>query len=200
MTDDGGSGGPRTAALTVLGTCFVLGGFVASVERGIAAALWINVVVVTTIGFGTVLLGFKLATTRLRRERDLGEPPVVESVQALSVPGEAFDDQLRKSAEIGRHDVQRIRSRLEERLERIAVATVMRRDGCSRETARERVYSGEWTDDPHAAAFFDLGGDREAELRAVLETRSLEPIRNRYRFQARRLAEAIATASEEAQR
>lgn len=198
MTKD--AGGWRATTLTVLGVCFVLGGFVAMAEHGLAAALWINVVVVTTIGFGSVLLGFTLATTRLRRERDLADPDLVETVQALSVPGDDFDEQLEKSADIGRHDVQRIRSTIEERLERIAVATVMRRDGCSRETARERVYSGEWTDDPHAAAFFDLGGDREAELRAVVETRSLEPLRHRYRFQARRLAEAVATASEEAQR
>lgn len=192
--------GWRTAATTALGVCFVLGGFAAAVDHGVAAALWINVVVVLTIGFGAVLVGFKLALERLRGERRLADPPVVETAQALSVPGEAFDEQLARSADVGRHDVQRIRSSVEERLERVAVATVMRRDGCSRAVARERVHSGAWTDDPHAAAFFRLGGDREAELRAVVETRSLEPLRNRYRFQARRLAEAVATASEEAQR
>ena len=50
------------------------------------------------------------------------------------------------------------RREIREELRETALQTLVRTRGCSRETARERLESGNWTDDRIAASFFESAG------------------------------------------
>lgn len=190
----------RTAIYAVVGVACTAVGIAAMAAPGLAGGVSTNETGVLTIGFVAAVMGLRMAIDRLRRSRDVAAIEAVESTQRLLAPGESFDEHLERSGDLGRHDLQKVRSSIENRLERIGVATLVRREGCPREVARQRLYDGEWTDDPHAAAFFRFGGDRRAELRAAIERRSLDPLRSRFRFQARRFAAEIVRLSEDDRR
>lgn len=142
--------------------------------------------------FGVVTLGvlgwtvWRRATSRL----DVADPPDPETVPTAPRPGHAFDDAVARSVSLRPWCRASERERLRERLREAALAAEMRRDGCSRDVARERLETGSWTSDPRAARFLRPGepfpltvGER---LRAVL--------RGRTSFQraAKATAEALA--------
>lgn len=77
-------------------------------------------------------------------------PPDPETVRDAPRPGSEFDRQLASLSGAG--------DGLRERLHAATVGALVRREGIDRETARERVDAGRWTDNRVAAAF--LGADR----------------------------------------
>jgi len=102
-------------------------------------------------------------------------------------PGDEVDRMLYEMTEL-RQGVAENSEHLEERMDRLGVAIVQDREDCSVVEARGILQSGDWTDDPDAAAFFqgerteadeagftglvqgsDDGGGFETEFRAAVE-------------------------------
>lgn len=93
-----------------------------------------------------------------RRLQSVTEPSVPDPERRLvsTVPGSGFDERL--SAEPrSRHALAHNREQMRDRLAETAVAVLVRYDGDTPERARERLRTGEWTDDRAAAAFFAPG-------------------------------------------
>lgn len=126
---------------------------------------------------------------RARSGIDQATPPDREGVPTAPHPGSEFDRLADGGVGlIGRlvgDETRRVRDDLRE----TAVRTVMRADGCSRERARDRVVTGEWTDD-RAAAEFLADGTRESGLVGLLRDRTA------FGRGARRTATAIVHYSE----
>lgn len=76
-------------------------------------------------------------------------PPAVEGTTP-GAPGRAVDESLDALPPVRMTDRHRD---VHERVRTAAVEAVAEADGCSRSAARERIESGEWTDDAEAAAF-----------------------------------------------
>lgn len=128
--------------------------------------------------FGLVILGvlgwtvWRRATSRL----DVADPPDPETVPTAPRPGHAFDDAVARGVSLRPWCRASERERLRERLREAALAAELRRDGCSRDVAQERLETGAWTSDSRAAKFLRPGesfpltvGER---LRAVLRGRT----------------------------
>lgn len=151
------------------------------------ALLGSDYMVVAVLGALAAVALAALLVRRAATSVEQATPPAPEEVQAAPHLGAEFDDwlaglDLRARLTGDRHE------RVRERLRETAVHTVMRAEGCSREEARRRVESGEWTDDPTAAAF--LG----RESRLPLGTRARAALRGDSGFQygARETVDAIA--------
>lgn len=76
--------------------------------------------------------------------------PLVDGDGAVRIPGDRIDERLDGVA-----SDERERERLRERVETAAVDVLVRRTGCSRAEARERLADGEWTDDELTRSLFD---------------------------------------------
>ena len=106
-------------------------------------------------GFAAVAAVVVVAVLGLRAVSGVTQsrPPDPERVVSAPRPGEAFDryveDGLPLHQRLFADDGERVRDRLRE----TAVETTMRAEDCDRDTARELVETGEWTDDSEAAAF-----------------------------------------------
>lgn len=112
---------------------------------GVPAALVVAVAVIAAGVLGVLdLLG-----------RSTGGP-TTESLNGsdddVEVPGTAIDRRLERAAS----DAE-ARTELCDRVETVAVGVLVRETGCPRETARDRLADGEWTDDELARALFDDG-------------------------------------------
>jgi hypothetical protein len=136
-----------------VGSVAVVGGAVAvaSALGGPLLAAQGGTIAVTAAGvLGVVVLTLLLGVHWIEGVA-VPSPPTPETVVTGPRPGEALrpiDEGIRPPIAPGD------RRRIEERLRRVAVETVVQRDGCAREAAAERVDDGSWTDDPVAAAFF----------------------------------------------
>lgn len=114
-------------------------------------------------------LGLAIAATAVvsGRSANLEQASMPDPERPVSAPppGTDFDAEvgtLRLSLPLyGR----RRRAAVRERLRAAATGLVMRTTNCDRETARERVESGEWTADPTVAAFLGRGSAGGVELR-----------------------------------
>ncbi|GAB7017197.1 DUF7269 family protein [Halostagnicola bangensis] len=80
------------------------------------------------------------------------------------------------------------RQRLREEFQRTAIRTIVRTDGCSAESAQERIDQGTWTDDPVASAF--LCPNAEPSLSSRVR------VRLRFHHDARRTAREILARRE----
>ncbi|WP_327053262.1 DUF7269 family protein [Halomicrococcus gelatinilyticus] len=96
------------------------------------------------------------STSWLGRDSDR-ETPTVETATAGRRFGSEFDRTVERPVGWPPDDV---RDDVRERLRTVAAVTVARADGCSLETARERVRRGTWTDDAVAAAFLRPDDER----------------------------------------
>jgi len=159
--------------LVAVGVAAVAVGFVAAVDRGVAAALDPSTVVVTLIGLFGVAQGVRYANGRRQRERrttDLGEP---ERRTRATVPGADLDDRMARMTAGPRGGYQS-RSEVRGRIRDVTVAAVARDRNRSPADAERAVSTGAWTGDPTAAAF--LSGERSyplgVRLRAAATTRS----------------------------
>lgn len=140
---------------------------------------------------GIVAVVGALATLWRRRsvafERvETGDPETLVSLQA---PGDEARSSFQRASALRLTDS---RHRVEERLRKVAVDVIRRRHDCSAAAAESMLATGEWTDDPHAAAFF---ADAEA-----VDTPRLPPgmwlrVESPFTYRARRTVDAIVELS-----
>ena len=112
-----------------------------------------------------------------------GDP---ELIKGIPTPGEGFDLALRSASSV--HEISG-RETVTERLEAVGVTVLQRRRGYTESEARERLESGEWTDDPVAAAFFDGTGWAAFPLSFRLRVRLGEE--SKFGLKARRATEEL---------
>lgn len=92
------------------------------------------------------------ASVQVRRRiggLDQATPPDTEDVHVVPTLGTDLDDYLATPLGVGATEPAGTRSRLF----RLAVTVVVQEDGCTRAEARTRLENGDWTADPHAAAY-----------------------------------------------
>ena len=172
--------------LVAVGVAAVAVGFVAAVDRGVAAALDPSTVVVTLIGLFGVVQGVRYANGRRNRERrttDLGAP---ERRVRAAVPGDGLDDRIARMTTGPRGGYQS-RSEIRSRVRDVAVAAVARDRNRSPADAERAVESGAWTTDPTAAAF--LSAERSYPLGVRL--RAAATSRSRYEYGLSAAVDAI---------
>lgn len=138
--------------VAVFTTALDLSGIVGSMNR----------VALAVVGLG---LGALVANRWIGSEPDGYEPPERERVTPAAVPGTDLDDllSLGQSAS-SREAVQFYRSQARDELLTVGTAVLVRHRGLDPEAARERLRSGDWTDDEMAANCFKLNADLSAEL------------------------------------
>ena len=154
-------------ALAAVGSAVMAVGLLLTVDPAIGSGVSVSGLVdrlgndyllVVPLGALAVLSVLAVLAARARSGVDQATPPDPEQVPTAPHPGSELDrladDGLGLRARLFSDDGERVR----ERLRTAAVRTVMRSDGCSREVARGRVDSGDWTDD-RAAAEFLAGGE-----------------------------------------
>ncbi|WP_267642766.1 DUF7269 family protein [Haloarchaeobius amylolyticus] len=138
--------------LSVLGVAIAGVAFALVLFPQVAAGMSMGEAILVVLGVLALVQGVRIGASRLRTRYVQAETPDPEQSQELPTPGDEFDDLLREAG----GDRRRMDSReqVATRLERAAIATIARTQSCSLSEARRRVESGEWTDDPYAAAFF----------------------------------------------
>lgn len=180
--------------LVVVGVVSAVGGVVLVVRPELATFGQRSLLAV--LGVLALLQAGRVAIDRRSATRDHVETPDPETEQDLPTPGDDLEASLaavrRRAPTLSRHRELQRRQRREtvrERIETAAVETIVRQHGCTRERARQALSTGEWTDDPDAAAFFtgELEGvGRRGRLRRALAS---EPP---YSRRARHAAGAVA--------
>lgn len=133
------------------------------------------------------LLALVGTSTRLRTHRVHTPPP--EPAPSASHPGAAVDDAL-ETVRRGQHvDTADAREAVFDRLTAVAIQQLRDQLGVDADEAERRLATGEWTDDPEAAAFFQAGPADDAPLL----TRLRESFTDDARFaqRARRVANAL---------
>ncbi|WP_256299715.1 DUF7269 family protein [Haloarchaeobius salinus] len=138
--------------LAVLGVGLALTGFTLVAAPGLASSITLDEAVLVVVGFLGILLGVRVAVGRSRTAYEQVETPDPEASQDLPTPGDEFDELL-ATAGADRREIE-TRETVRSRLERAAVATIVRTEGCTESEASRRLETGEWTDDPYARAFF----------------------------------------------
>lgn len=137
----------------VVGTVAVLAGLVVVFVPALGSGLPLSYGAILGVGGVALLVGLALIRTRLSTDRASAELRDVESPPDHPVPGDEFDTALAAIAPRRDRANDAARAEIRERLEAAALA-VLSREGHPREVALDMLDSGEWTDDPVAAAFF----------------------------------------------
>lgn len=105
---------------------------------------------------GCVLLAVGVAAVTARHREPAADPPVPAAGDATASPeGRAaqFDEHVRTVLDGDTHgDRPAARPAIRAELESVAIATIVAIEGVDRTAAADRVASGDWTDDPVAAA------------------------------------------------
>lgn len=138
--------------LAGFGVALALTGFVLVAAPGLASSITLDEAVLVVVGLLGVLQGVRVAIGRSRTKYEQVETPDPEASQDLPTPGDEFDEML-VTAGSDRREIE-TRETVRTRLERAAIATIVRTEGCTRAEAERQLESGEWTDDPYARAFF----------------------------------------------
>jgi len=177
--------------LALVGVAAVAVGFVAVVNRSIAAAIDPSTVVVTLIGALAVVQGVRYANERRGRDRRAADPGEPERRVPATVPGADLDERIGRMTAAS-HGGYASRRELRERVRAVAVAAVARDRNCSTAAAERAVEVGTWTDDPTAAAFlasdasYPIGVRLRAGIRGRSRVRVRAPRRDRRDRAARR--------------
>ena len=172
--------------LVAVGVTAVAVGFVAAVDRGVAAALDPSTAVVTLIGLFGVVQGVRYANGRRGRERRATDPGEPERRTRATVPGADLDDRISRLT-TGSRGSYRSRTELRSRVRAVAVAVVANDRNRSTADAKRAVKSGAWTTDPTAAAF--CSAERSYPLRVRL--RAVATGGSRYGYGLRAATDAI---------
>jgi len=136
-----------------LGALLIVAGFVGVALPGLTA--WVPAVEslpLLVAGVATVA-GAAALRGRLHADEERYHPEERESYGEAPTPGNEFDDLLAAIRPLRSRADGRRRDRVRARLERAAI-DVLEREGHSEAAARDLLASGEWTDDPVAAALF----------------------------------------------
>lgn len=172
--------------IVAVGVVAVVVGFVAVVDRGVAAALDPSTVVVTLVGLFGLVQGVRYANGRRKRDRRAADPGEPERRVRASVPGAALDERIARLTSVGRGG-HRSRRELRRRVREVAVASVARDRNCSDSEAVHAVERGAWTDDPTAAAFLSEAASYPIRVRL----RAAVSGRTQYGFGLRAAIDAI---------
>jgi hypothetical protein len=162
-TDLAAVGATLVVAGTVLSLSPSLGGTLSSVVTPTVLAVLGGVVALAGI------LGISLDAENSGEWSATSEPPSGDLL------GAEFDDTLARTERMSSTELRRSEAPedVRQRLRAAAIAATARREGIDREAAASRVDSGEWTDDPVAAAF--LGSPRAPPAVRWRETLSATP-------------------------
>lgn len=160
---------------SVLGAIAVLVGLAMVFARSLAGTISPQWALVVLVGVLAVIQGLRFAQSRRRtelRETETGDP---EKRYEAPTPGDEVEESLalaRRWSRAGRTTRKKLRDRLAE----TAVTAVMDESGCSREEAARRVRTGDWTDDPVAAAFLSPEFTLSARQRARVLIAARSPL------------------------
>ncbi|UPV72915.1 hypothetical protein M0R89_10175 [Halorussus limi] len=185
MSDDGGH-----PILTVVGVVAVAVGLLMMFVPGFAAAIGTGYAAVTIVGLLALVQALRVGRARMATELRAAETADVETVEAMPTPGDEFDRTVAELRSGPRRVLIRERADLRDALENAAVTAVADRENCSREQARERVETGAWTDDPHAAAF--LGGADAPSPPLFDRVKIAASTESPFQYRIRRTADAVA--------
>jgi hypothetical protein len=179
-------------ALSAIGVVLAALAFAMVLNPSLASTLTVSEVLLVVVGVLALVQGVRMVSSRIREPYQQLALPDPEQTQDLQTPGDDFDELLREAG-TNRRNIES-RQRVEARLDRAAVATIVRTQGCTAEEARRRLDDGDWTDDPYAAAFFTgavSGGSFLSRVELFGSTRS------QYHRWATHAAREIARLSEE---
>lgn len=157
----------------------------------LAAAVPLDETFLSLVGVLAVLQGLRYANRRRHVDRvavDVGEP---ETRYRAPRPGEELDAEFSRAAGWSRGE--RLRQRkVRTRLRRTAAETLSIRNSQELEAAAARVETGEWTEDPVAAAFLS----EEPTVPARARLRSYLRRESPFEYGLRRTVRAIAALQE----
>jgi len=172
--------------LVAVGVAAVAVGFVAAVDRGVAAALDPSATVVTLIGALGAVQGLRYANARRNRTREAAAPGDPERRAPASVPGADLDERIERATgpALGGH---RARREVRDRVRELAVAAVARDRNAPTDAAEDLVETGEWTDDATAAAFLAPRSSYPVRVRV----RAMVSGRSRYESGLRAAVDAL---------
>jgi hypothetical protein len=172
--------------LVAVGVAAVAVGFVAAVDRGVAAALDPSATVVTLIGALGAVQGLRYANARRNRTREAAAPGDPERRAPASVPGDDLDERIERATgpALGGH---RARREVRDRVRELAVAAVARDRNAPTDAAEDLVETGEWTDDATAAAFLAPRSSYPVRVRV----RAMVSGRSRYESGLRAAVDAL---------
>lgn len=183
----------KRSLLTLVGTVAAAVGLAMVFQPGLATAIGGSDTQIIIVGLLALVQGLRVANDRRGNQITGAETDDPEIVAPMPTPGHAFDERLSRvrAAGFGRaRDRREIRTRLTD----LAVEAVARDENCSREVARERVESGEWTDDPYAAAF--LSNASTADVPWYAHVRNAIHREPRFQRHARHAVDALARYAE----
>lgn len=171
----------------VVGGVVTLIGIVFFVDAATAYRFPVNAALVTIAGATAGLFALIGVSTRMRTRRRRTTPP--DPGPSPEAPGEDLETALRTIQRDPHVDTADEREVVFDRLAAVAIQLLQHREGISADEARRRLGSGEWTDDPEAAAFFETGPEDDAPF----VTRLKESFSDDARFaqRARRAAAAL---------
>lgn len=171
----------------VVGGLVTLIGIVFFVDAATAYRFPVNAALVTIAGATAGLFTLIGVSTRMRTRRRRTTPP--DPGPSPTAPGEEIETALRTVQRNPHVETADERATVFDRLAAVAIQLLQHREGISVDEARRRLGSGEWTDDPEAAAFFETDPEDDAPF----VTRLKESFSDDARFvhRARRAAAAL---------
>ncbi|WP_435360524.1 DUF7269 family protein [Haloarchaeobius sp. DFWS5] len=178
--------------LSIVGVAVAALAFTLVAFPGIAADMSASETILVFVGAIALLQGVRIGSSRLKTPYEQVETPDPERSQELPTPGDDLDELLRAAGSSRR--AAESRASVSERLEKVTVTTIARTQGCSLAEARRRIDTGEWTDDPYAAAFF-TGSVEGASLLSRVDIRGTT--RSQFHRWATHAAAEVARMSEE---
>lgn len=136
-----------------VGVAVVTVGILLAVAPEVAATLGLDLptLSIALVGLVCLLLAYLGVQSRRRTSFTYTDVPEVETRRSFDRPGSDFAsdlDAVRRNPRAGRW-----RERVHDRLHEAAI-DALTAEGNSESRAADRLASGEWTDDPDAAAFF----------------------------------------------
>lgn len=145
---------------------------------------------VVVLGVFAIVQGIRSLQARRRAGIDGAEPPAPEARQTTDWPGDEFDHRVSVlSRRRGRSWAGGEHERLRRRLRAAAVEAAAHRWRLQSDEARQRIETGEWTDDPAAAWF--LGGSAVDRPPLSVRIRAFVDAQTAFGFYANRTADAV---------
>ena len=162
-------------------------GIVFFVNAGIAFGFPVSDALVTIAGATAGLFALVGVSTRMRTRRQRTTPP--DPGPSPLAPGADLEAALHTIQHEPHVDTADEREEVFDRLAAVAIQLLQHRFGISADEARRRLGSGEWTDDPEAAAFFETGPEDDAPFVERLKESFSDDAR--FARRARRAAAAL---------
>ncbi|WP_327051544.1 DUF7269 family protein [Halomicrococcus gelatinilyticus] len=175
--------------LTLLGLLAVAGGLATLFAPELAGLVDTNYTFVKLVGLLAAVQGLRVVQERRRSDVDQAETDDPETAVPAPTPGEGFDERLRSVRVGSREERFRSRKQLQNELESAVADAIVQQEGCSPEEAEARLETGEWTDDPYAAAF--VGGPNPPRRSWSAWLRQSLGGETRFERRARRTADAV---------